>query len=106
MTRRAGVVVVDGVGGAHALTGVDLEVPADPRVVGVGGERRDGHGVAGREHLGRAVEVVVEVKGSRVLATAQLLEALAHGGGDLLGDLATLRLVLAGQAGLLAQRGE
>ena len=40
------------------------------RVVGVGGERGDGDGVADGEHLGRAVEVVVEIEGARVLAAA------------------------------------
>jgi hypothetical protein len=104
--RRAGVAVVGGVGGAHALAGVDLEVADDARVVGVGGERRDGDGVADGEHLGRAVEMVVEVERAGVLAAAQLLEALAHGGGDALGGLAAGRRVLAGEGGLLAQRGE
>jgi hypothetical protein len=104
--RGAGVAVVGGVGGAHALAGVDLEVADDARVVGVGGERGDGDGVADGEHLGRAVEMVVEVEGAGVLAAAQLLEALAHGRGDALGGLAALGVVLAGEAGVLAQRGE
>jgi hypothetical protein len=104
--RRAGVAVVGGVGGAHALAGVDLEVADDPRVVGVGGERGDGDGVADGEDLGRAVEVVVEVERAGVLAAAQLLEALAHGGGDALGGLAAGGRVLAVEGGLLAQRGE
>ena len=50
--------------------------------------------------------MVVEIEGARVLAAAQLLEALAHGRGDALGGLAALGRVLAGEAGLLAQGGE
>jgi len=103
--RRGVVSLVGGVRAAHALAGVDLKVAEHARVVGVGGQRRDGDGVTEREHLGRAVEVVVEIKRAGVLAAAQLLEALAHGGGDARGDLARAGLLLAHEAGVLTQRG-
>ena len=49
--------------------------------------------------------MVVEIKWARVLAAAQLLQALADGRGDARGDLATRGLLLAHEAGVLAQRG-
>jgi hypothetical protein len=101
--RAAGL---GGVRGAHAAVRIELEVGGDPRVVGRAGQRREGHRLAEREHLGRAVEPAVVLERARVLAAAQLLEALARGGPQQLRGLDQLVVALLGEHVALAQVGE